>query len=363
MSPELQLGPLRVTVPDPTAAPAPAGGEPSLSVVIPYYRGAAVIGAAVESVLAQTLAPLEIVICDDGSPDDLDTALGELRDHVVVVRQENGGIASAMNATTSTARGEFVVQLDQDDAFLPGRLEAIAAVLRARPDVDVVASDGLVEMGGREIVTLEAISRYEDGDQRAAMLRTCSFLWPAIRRSLLVDAGGYDESFAVMQDWECFARLVLGGAVVAYVHEPLYRWRMTPGSRSSRDRVANVEAIERMLVKLLAGSSLRHSERARAQALLGERRRWLARERARQAVESRSGSARGLSLGLVAGRGFDRATRAKAAVTVLSPALARRFLKHRAEQADPAREALAQRGFHWAGEAGEAGEAGGAGGP
>ena len=56
--------------------------------------------------------------------------------------------------------GEFVVQLDQDDAFLPGRLEAIAAVLRARPDVDVVASDGLVEMGGRDIVTLEAISRY-----------------------------------------------------------------------------------------------------------------------------------------------------------------------------------------------------------
>ncbi|HTA33815.1 MAG TPA: glycosyltransferase family A protein [Solirubrobacteraceae bacterium] len=351
MSPELQLGPLRVSAPASTASPASAGGEPSLSVVIPYYRGAAVIAEAVESVLAQTLAPLEIVICDDGSPDDLDAALGGLRERVVVVRQENGGIASAMNATTRAARGEFVVQLDQDDAFLPGRLEAIAAVLRARPDLDIVATDAIVEMQGREIVTLEAISRYEDGDQRAAMLRTCSFLWPAIRRSRLLAAGGYDESFAVMQDWECFARLVLGGALVAYVHAPLYRWRMTPGSRSSRDRVANVEAIERMLVKLLAGSSLRDSERARAQALLSQRRRWLARERARQAVENRSPSARRLSLGLAAGRGFDNATRAKAAVTVLSPALARRFLERRAEQADPAREALAQRGFHWAAEA------------
>ena len=155
-----------------------------------------------------------------------------------------------------------------------------------------------------------------------------------------------------MQDWECFARLVLGGALVGYVHAPLYRWRMTPGSRSSRDRVANVEAIERMLLKLLAGPLLAPSERARAQALLSQRRRWLARERARQAVENRSPSARRLSLGLVARRGFDTATRAKAAVTVLSPALARRFLARRAEQADPAREALAQRGFHWPEEAG-----------
>jgi cellulose synthase/poly-beta-1,6-N-acetylglucosamine synthase-like glycosyltransferase len=352
MSPELQLGPLTVSAPGwPSSRPA-GGEEPSLSVVIPYYAGAAVIGEAVESVLAQTLAPLEIVICDDGSPDDLDAALGELRERVVVVRQENGGIAAAMNALTRAARGEFVVQLDQDDAFLPGRLQAIAAVLGTRPDLDIVASDAIVEMGGSEVVTLDAIRRYEDGDLRAAMLRTCSFLWPAIRRSRLLAIGGYDESFAVMQDWECFARLVLDGALVAYVHEPLYRWRMTPGSRSSRDRVANVEAIERMLVKLLEGTSLRQGERARAQALLGQRRRWLARERARQAVENRSSRARSLSLGLLVGRGYDMATRAKAGVTVLSPALARRFLERRAEQADPAREALAQRGFHWAAEAG-----------
>ncbi len=351
MSPELQIGPRRVTAPEPPPERSRGTGGPTLSVVIPYYRGAEVIGHAVRSVLAQTVAPLEIVICDDGSPDDLEGALGGLRERVVVVRQDNGGIASAMNAATRTARGDYVVQLDQDDAFMPGRLQAIAEVLSARPDVDVVASDGVVEMNGREVVTLEDISRYEDVDQRARILRTCPFLWPAIRRSLLVQAGGYDESFPVMQDWECFARLVLGGAIVAYVHEPLYRWRMTAGSRSSRDRVANVQAIEKMLLKLLAGPLLREPERAQAQALLGERRRWLARERARQAVESRSVQARRRSLTLLTGQGFDRATRAKAAVTVLSPALARRFLKRRAEQADPAREALAQRGFHWTEEA------------
>ena len=122
MSPELELGALRVSVPDSTAVSAPAGAEPSLSVVIPYYRGATVIAGAVESVLAQTLAPLEIVICDDGSPDDLDAALGGLRERVVVVREAKRRHRRGDERHDAAARGEFVVQLDQDDAFLPGRL-------------------------------------------------------------------------------------------------------------------------------------------------------------------------------------------------------------------------------------------------
>ena len=114
---------------------------PSLSVVIPYYRGAATISAAVESVLAQTRPADEIVICDDGSPDDLEAALGALRGEVKIIRKENGGISSAMNATTDAASGEFLVQLDQDDAFLPLRLEAIADAAVACPDADIVATD------------------------------------------------------------------------------------------------------------------------------------------------------------------------------------------------------------------------------
>src|SRR5512142_2290915 len=105
------------------------GGFPALSVVIPYYRGRDVIREAVESVLDQTLRPQEIVICDDGSPDDLDGALGPLRAHVTVIRKQNGGIASAMNALTRAANGDFLIQLDQDDAFLPRRVEAIAETI------------------------------------------------------------------------------------------------------------------------------------------------------------------------------------------------------------------------------------------
>jgi cellulose synthase/poly-beta-1,6-N-acetylglucosamine synthase-like glycosyltransferase len=335
-------------LPEPPPEPpfrSPTPAAPTLSVVIPYYRGEHVIRAAVQSVLEQTVAPSEIVICDDGSPDDLKAALGPLLGEVKIVRKDNGGISSAMNAATVASSGDYLVQLDQDDAFLPRRLEAIAATLAARPDIDVVVTGAIVEHEGSQVTVLDPASRVRDGNQRAAILGDCTILWPAVRRSLLIELGGYDESFEVMQDWECFVRLVYAGALTAFVQEPLYRWRLTPGSRSSRDRLANIEAQIRMTSKVIAESSLSPDERAGADSLLAARRRWLVREEARHAVQAHAPDARRRSLKLVTGAGFDRASRAKAAVAVLAPGVAARFLAQRRARADPAIEALTQRGF------------------
>jgi Glycosyl transferase family 2 len=352
-STEQTIGAWRVTAPQ--SAQSADASAPTLSVVIPYYRGEHLIADAVQSVLEQTVAPLEIVICDDGSPDDLDAGLGSLRDSVRVIRQANGGISAAMNALTAASRGDYVVQLDQDDAFMPRRLEAIADVLKARPDIDVLATDAAIELDREPITTLEEVNQFPASDQRLALMTTCTFMWPAVRRGALYAVGGYDERFPVMQDWECFLRLVLGGAPMAFVHEPLYRWRLTPGSRSSSDRVENVAMLVRMTETMCAACPLEPSERELGVSLLDARRRWLARELARDALQSRAGGARRASLALLAGRGFDRATRAKALVAVVSPSLARRFLERRRDQTDPAVEALAQRGFHWDGRPGVAG--------
>lgn len=322
----------------------PSAASPVLSVVIPYYRGRDVIRDAVESILDQTLQPWEIVICDDGSPDDLDAALGPLRAHVKVIRKPNGGIASAMNAATDAAEGEFLVQLDQDDAFLPSRLEAIAGAINAHSDVDIVATDAYVEYEGKRVVKLSEIHPFHAGEQRVGILQSCFFLWPAIRRSRLVAVGGYDESFPVMQDWECFIRLILDGASVAYVDEPLYCWRLTPGSRSSANGVANAEALIRMMTKTLTNPSLTASERAVAQAALASHRARMTRELAHHAVDTDTPDARRRSFELMIGSELKLSSRAKAAVAVFSPWLARRFLARRRER-NPAAEALAGRGF------------------
>jgi len=320
-------------------------GIPRLSVIVTYFRGERTVGDAVRSVLAQTLPPHEIVICDDGSPDDLDAGLGELREHVRVVRKENGGTGSALNAAAAAASGDYLVQLDVDDAFCPRRLEAVAAVLAARPDVDIVTGDALIEHGERVIASMGRLNPPALARGRETMLERNWIPWPAARRSLVMRHGGWDVRFKVFEDWDCWLRLVLAGAVVAYVHEPLYRWRLSPDSRSSVSRVAHYEDHVLMTEKALQGSDLTPAERARTASLLASRLRSLRRARARDAVLERAPDARRRSLAVLADGGIERATRAKAALAVLSPSLAGGLLARRAQAADPAVAELARRGF------------------
>jgi hypothetical protein len=344
--PEIAIGDWRVSLPGQSEDAAPVGSPaPTLSVIITYHRGQEVIADAVRSVLAQTVAPLEIVICDDGSPDDLEAGLGELRRHVKVVRKANGGTGSALNAAAQAAFGDYIVQLDVDDAFHERRLEAVAAVLAARPDVDIVTGDAVIEHGDHVVARIGELNPPPSDGGRELMLSRNWVPWPAARRSLVLEEGGWDERFKVFEDWDRWLRLVLSGAVVAYVHAPLYRWRLSPDSRSSASRVAHFEDQVLLTEKALGGTCLTLSERTVAESLLESRRDGLRRALARDAVADGTKDARRLSLELLLGAGNDRATRAKSALAVLFPRAAAHLLARREEAGEPAVVELARRGF------------------
>ena len=83
-----------------------------------------------DSIRCRTVPPLEVIVCDDGSTNELDDALVPYRDEIILVRKENGGEGSANNAAATVARGEFIAILDAVDVDSPDRLEALDELAR-----------------------------------------------------------------------------------------------------------------------------------------------------------------------------------------------------------------------------------------
>ena len=98
--------------------------NPKVSVVIPTYNRAATVPRAIESVLAQTVTDLEVIVVDDGSSDDTGKVLGEMfGDRIRYYAQTNQGASVARNRGVEEARGEWIAFLDSDDLWEKEKLE------------------------------------------------------------------------------------------------------------------------------------------------------------------------------------------------------------------------------------------------
>lgn len=113
----------------------------TVSVVIPTFNRAAMLGDAVRSVLEQTRPADEIIVVDDGSTDDTRRVVEGFGASVRCLRQENRGVSAARNAGIEAARGSLIAFLDSDDLWQPFKLELELAVLDERPRVGLVCSE------------------------------------------------------------------------------------------------------------------------------------------------------------------------------------------------------------------------------
>jgi GT2 family glycosyltransferase len=306
----------------------------TFSVIVPAFESAGVIGAALASLLAQTRPPDEILVSDDGSSDDLEGALEPFAERLTVVRGANRGPAAARNRALAVATGDFVASLDADDEYLPGRLAALEAAALVRPDLDILATDVLFETDAREAGRFSEHIGFPADGQRSAVLDRCFVAVPAVRRTRLLAIGGFDESLRISEDWDVLIRLVLAGAAVGLVDEPLYRYRLRADSLTA-NRVESLRSRVRVLEALRSHPGLTRVERHELERSLDAKRRRVLRAEAELAVAELHPDARNRALALARAPGSTGRQRLSALTWAVSPSRGRRRLseQHPTERA------------------------------
>ena len=318
----------------PTTGEVEPGPAPTFSVVVAAYQVADVIGEALDSIRSQTLSPLEVIVCDDGSTDDLAQALAPYRDEIVLLQKENGGEASAKNAAAAVARADFVAILDADDVYLDRNLEALSELAQLRPDLDILTSDALIVANGVEMRHVYDRSwRFEVENQRSAILqRNFVFGLAAVRRKRFLEHGGFDESIRWTTDWDLWLRMILAGASAGCVDEPLalYRLRQTSLTAQRRDLLLGKLTT---LEKARANPALREEERPVLAASLRSYRRELELLDLRAAVAAGEGGTTRRALSLLRSPGLALRRRLEVALLAAVPGIAGRVMRRRAARA------------------------------
>ncbi len=183
---------------------------PLVSVVIPVFNGAPFVAKAVQSVLAQGVPHVEILVVDDGSTDGTQVALAELAKTAGIMwfQQDHGGPARSRNRGIAEAKGEFVALLDCDDVWLPGKLEAQLVVMRSKPTVGLVHTDyEVVDEQGRVEERVQARYSREPLVQAFAGGHTALPSTLLIRRSVLDRVGALDPELYGSEDSDLAIRL------------------------------------------------------------------------------------------------------------------------------------------------------------
>ncbi len=205
----------------------------AVSVVIPAFNAARYIGEAIESVLANDCAPLQVIVVDDGSTDETASVVKAFGAKVEYLYQPNGGISSALNYGLSRAQGEWLSFNAADDRWAQGRLERQLAAFAA------TASDlvfGHVQNYFSPELTEEVKRRYHcppdplPGYSLAAMLT---------KRTTFERVGGFDARYKLGEfvDWYARAREI---GLTSVLLPEVMLWRRLHGSnlsiRSANDR-------------------------------------------------------------------------------------------------------------------------------
>jgi glycosyltransferase involved in cell wall biosynthesis len=234
----------------------------SIAAIIPLYNGARWIEQSMRSVLAQTLAPDEFIVVDDGSTDDGPRIVERLaQSHPIrLLGKPNGGQSSAGNFGVAHSASALIALLDQDDAWYPHHLATLIKPFRKPRGVPLgwVYSDldEIDERGGmvnKRLLNLirrvNLLPRENPKRSLSACLSNDLFILPSaslISRGAFEAVGGFDECLCGYEDDDLFLRLFRAGYDNVFIDEPLSQWRIYQTLTSYTYRMARSRMIYAM---------------------------------------------------------------------------------------------------------------------
>ena len=266
----------------PPLSPSPS---PRVAVIVPAYGVAHLLGEALVSLQAQTLAEWECVVIDDGAPDDVVAAvapfLGDPR--IRFVASANHGVSAARNRAIAESTAPYVALLDGDDMFRPEYLATTVALLDGDADARLVTCNARI-FGAVARERNCFSDKQGNGDGFHGTLSDVldrSFgvhIGTTFRRVDFDRIGGFDIAMAQSEDLDLWVRLMLLGGHARYVDVVLGEYRVRPGSASAsaeRMLLGNIRVYEKALARLDG-----RPEQALVERLIVENRRSLAFEHA-----------------------------------------------------------------------------------
>jgi glycosyltransferase involved in cell wall biosynthesis len=313
----------------------PAGEVPLLSVLVPAYGVAHLVGDALRSLQAQSRSDWEAIVVDDGAPDDVEGALGPFADdhRIRLLKTDNGGLSVARNRAAAIAHAPWLALLDGDDIYQPHYVATMLAQAERDAALGFVTCDATYFGDDRQGQRFSSYHRQSGPlTLRAVVRRDFNvFVGCTIRRDAFLSVGGFDPALRSVEDLDLWMRLLAAGYRGALLPEALVRYRRREGSLSSDSR-SMAAAMRQVYAKLVATLD-DCPERDDAQHILGR----LEREQIWQEGEDQI-LAGNIRQGLTLMKGAEqRSLRWQIAMPMmrLFPVLAKPMLRARASLPEP----------------------------
>jgi glycosyltransferase involved in cell wall biosynthesis len=201
------------------------------SVLIPLYNGARFIGATLDSVVRQTYKNYEIVLVNDGSPDNVGEVVKNYisshpRVKIIYIEQENKGLGGARNSAIKYATGEIMALLDQDDIWYPEKLERVAKAYKDDPEVSIVCHRQYIR-GKNGIINVTAEMSYENEMHRTLLFNRGNFMTTSgttFKKSVIERVGCFSEDIKnlhFLEDYDLWLKMARAGYKFCFLSEVL----------------------------------------------------------------------------------------------------------------------------------------------